>query len=144
LEREHLDFDSSGSMGANLGKVIGAYEIPEPGGLASKMGEARKKTGHIFRAVSWSEKHFWVRDKPLDPATLFHIVRRYGLRTSKTIAPHDLRRTFARLAYEGDAPPAQIQLALGHASQTPTEKYVNAQQGLQIAPSDMLGININT
>jgi integrase len=36
------------------------------------------------------------------------------------VAPHDLRRTFARLAYEGNAPIAQIQLALGHASQITT------------------------
>lgn len=32
------------------------------------------------------------------------------------VAPHDLRRTFAKLARSGQAPLEQIQLALGHQS----------------------------
>jgi site-specific recombinase XerD len=101
------------------------------------------RSGPVFRAVSWSENKFWLRDTPLDPSALFKIVQRYGLRANhRRIAPHDLRRTFARLAYEGNASLAQIQLALGHSNQTTTEKYINAQQDLQMAPSDMLGIEI--
>jgi site-specific recombinase XerD len=99
-------------------------------------------SGYLFRAVSWSEKKFWLKDDPLDAATLFYIVKRHGWQAERgQIAPHDLRRTFARLAYEGNAPIAQIQLALGHANQVTTENYVNAAQDLKMSPSDVLGLD---
>lgn len=99
-------------------------------------------SGYLFRPVSWSEKKFWLKDEPLDAATLFYIVKRHGWQAERgQIAPHDLRRTFARLAYEGAAPLAQIQLALGHANQVTTENYVNAAQDLKMSPSDVLGLN---
>ncbi|MGH9766092.1 MAG: tyrosine-type recombinase/integrase [Blastocatellia bacterium] len=101
--------------------------------------------GYLFRSVSWSEKRFWLKDEPLDAATLFYIVKRHGWQAERgQIAPHDLRRTFARLAYEGNAPLAQIQLALGHANQSTTENYVNAAQDLRMSPSDVLGLNPST
>jgi site-specific recombinase XerD len=99
--------------------------------------------GVIIRPVSWSKEKFWIRDEPMDTSSLFKIVKKYSRDLGRfRIAPHDLRRTFARLAYEGDAPIKQIQLALGHAQQSTTETYVNAQQDLQIAPGDVLGINV--
>jgi len=99
-------------------------------------------TGYLFRAVSWSKDKFWLKDDPLDPTSLFYIVKRHGWQVERgQIAPHDLRRTFARLAYEGDAPISQIQLALGHANQATTEDYVNAAQDLRSSPSDLLGLN---
>jgi len=101
--------------------------------------------GYLFRPVSWSEKRFWLKDEPLDAASLFYIVKRHGWQAERgQIAPHDLRRTFAHLAYEGKAPLAQIQLALGHANQVTTENYVNAAQDLKMSPSDVLGLNLAT
>lgn len=41
---------------------------------------------------------------------------------------------------ELDAAGIEFQLALGHASQTTTEQYVNAEQDMQLAPGDVLGI----
>jgi site-specific recombinase XerD len=104
---------------------------------------AEIKSGIVVRPVSWSKKKFWIRDERMDTSSLFQIVKKYGKNIGRfQIAPHDLRRTFARLAYEGNAPIKQIQLALGHANQSTTETYVNAQQDLQIAPGDVLGIEI--
>ena len=40
------------------------------------------------------------------------------------ITPHDLRRTFAKLAHLGRAPLEQIQISLGHASIQTTERYL--------------------
>jgi integrase len=59
-------------------------------------------------------------------------------------APHDLRRTFAKLAHRGQAPPEQIQLSLGHESILTTERirYLNARQDLANAPCDHLGIEL--
>lgn len=105
---------------------------------------AEIKAGFLFRQVARSEKKNWLKDEPLTPGALFYIVQRYGYEVERgRIAPHDLRRTFARLAFEGDAPIAQIQLVLGHSKQETTERYVNAQQDLQVSPGDLLGIEVS-
>lgn len=65
----------------------------------------------------------------------------YSILKSRTnIAPHDLRRTFARLAYQGHADLTQIQLSLGHSSVRTTQDYVAANQSFSDAPGDCLGI----
>lgn len=56
------------------------------------------------------------------------------------IAPHDLRRTFAKLAHQGRAALEQIQISLGHASIQTTERYLGVEQDLLDAPCDHLGI----
>ena len=43
-------------------------------------------------------------------------VGQYARRCGVDLAAHDVRRTFARLAHEGEAGLDQIQLSLGHAS----------------------------
>ncbi|GAG07081.1 unnamed protein product [marine sediment metagenome] len=58
------------------------------------------------------------------------------------IAPHDLRRTFAKLAHGGGSGLDQIQLSLGHASIKTTEKYLGVEQDLHDAPCDRLGLNL--
>ena len=45
------------------------------------------------------------------------------------LAPHDLRRTFAKLAHKGRAALEQIQLSLGHSSITTTERYLGVRAG---------------
>ncbi len=45
--------------------------------------------------------------------SVFEIVERYSKRLGVPVAPHDLRRTFAKLAHRGHAPLEQIQLSLG-------------------------------
>ncbi len=59
------------------------------------------------------------------------------------IAPHDLRRTFAKLAHKGGSPIDQIQLSLGHDSINTTEKYLGVEQDLTDAPCDHLGLRIS-
>ena len=58
------------------------------------------------------------------------------------LAPHDLRRTYSKLAYAGRAALDQIQLSLGHASIQTTERYLGTQQDLSDAPCDHLGLRI--
>ena len=58
------------------------------------------------------------------------------------LAPHDLRRTFAKLAHTGHASIEQIQLSLGHASIQTTERYLGVRQSIQDAPCDHLGIGV--
>jgi site-specific recombinase XerD len=58
------------------------------------------------------------------------------------LAPHDLRRTFARLAHRGKAKLEQIQLSLGYASVQTTERYLGVKQNRAEAPCDHLGMEL--
>ena len=58
------------------------------------------------------------------------------------IAPHDLRRTFAKLAHQGGSALDQIQLSLGHSSIQTTERYLGVEQDLTDAPCDHLGLRL--
>ena len=58
------------------------------------------------------------------------------------VRPHDLRRTFAKLAHKGGAPIDQIQLSLGHSSIQTTERYLGVDQDLTTAPCDVLGLRL--
>lgn len=71
------------------------------------------------------------------PQNIMEAVVKYGARIGvDNLAPHDLRRTFARLAHKGRAALEQIQLSLGHASIVTTERYLGVRQDLQDAPCD--------
>jgi integrase len=74
---------------------------------------------------------------------IFYIVKTYAERIGiDDFGPHDLRRTFAKLAHKGKAPLEQIQLSLGHASIQTTERYLGVEQDLADAPCDHLGLQL--
>src|SRR5580704_139940 len=56
------------------------------------------------------------------------------------LAPHDLRRSCARLCHDSGGELEQIQFLLGHVSVQTTERYIGCQQRLRIAVNDRLGI----
>jgi site-specific recombinase XerD len=56
------------------------------------------------------------------------------------IAPHDLRRTYAKLSYKGGAKIDQLQISLGHQTPTTTQIYIGKDQDFADAPCDYLGI----
>src|ERR1700722_8807413 len=58
------------------------------------------------------------------------------------LAPHDLRRTCARLCHGCGGELEQIQFLLGHASVQTTERYIGSKQKLQNAVNDRLGISV--
>ena len=95
-------------------------------------------SGSVLRRVS---KAGHVGPGPLTPQAVFETVVGYGDRTGLgKITPHDLRRTFAKLAHQGRAPLEQIQISLGHASIQTTERYLGLRQNLHDAPCDRLGL----
>ena len=59
------------------------------------------------------------------------------------MAPHDLKRTYAKLAHKGGAKLDQIQLSLGQASLTTTERYLGVRQNLDDAPCDYLKLDLS-
>jgi integrase len=78
----------------------------------------------------------------MTPQSIFITVQGYARRLGLAAAPHDLRRTFAKLAHKGQSPLEQIQLSLGHATVLTTERYLGIRQDLTDAPCDRLGIHV--
>jgi integrase/recombinase XerD len=58
------------------------------------------------------------------------------------IAPHDLRRSFAKLCRAAGGELEQIQLLLGHASVQTTERYLGTKQDLVHAPNDAIKLRV--
>ena len=58
------------------------------------------------------------------------------------IAPHDCRRTAAKLCRAAGGELEQIQLLLGHASVQTTERYLGTKQDLVHAPNDGIRLRI--
>ena len=97
-------------------------------------------TGRLLRAVNKADR---IVGEGLSAQTVFEIVERYGSLIGMEIAPHDFRRSFAKLAHKGHAAVEQIQLSLGHASIQTTERYLGIEQDLTDAPCDHLGLRLS-
>ena len=82
---------------------------------------AKVTDGRIFRAVARTDK---VWGKGISQNVVWYVVKtccqRAGL---EHIAPHDLRRTCAKLCHSNGGELEQIQFLLGHASVQTTERY---------------------
>ena len=72
---------------------------------------------------------------------VWHVVKEFAakLRVPK-LAPHDLRRSCARLCHAAGGEMEQIQFLLGHVSVQTTEKYLGCKQRLRGAVNDRIGI----
>jgi len=102
--------------------------------LIDKYTEAVGVTnGVLFRRIRKGDK---VQAEGMTPQAIWNVVQTYS--PVEHLAPHDLRRTFAKLAASGGAPLVQIQKTLGHASIQTTENYIGADQDLKKAPSDYI------
>ena len=81
-----------------------------------------------------------------DCSLLMRAPRRRALSAAATragidqLAPHDLRRTCARLCHLAGGELDQIQFLLGHVSIQTTERYLGCKQKLRTAVNDRLGI----
>jgi integrase/recombinase XerD len=96
--------------------------------------------GRLFRPVNKGGK---LAGDSMTAQSVFVCVKFYAKKLGmEGIAPHDLRRSFARLAHRGHSPIEQISLSLGHNSIKTTEIYLGFQQDLQHAPCDDLGIKV--
>lgn len=98
------------------------------------------QTGRLFTRLDKADR---LQGDSLSPGAVLAIVRHYCPGPAR-LAPHDLRRTFAKLAYQRGRGAAltQIQLSLGHASVQTTQRYLGLDQDLTDAPCDYLGIRL--
>jgi integrase len=61
----------------------------------------------------------------------------------KNVAPHDLRRTCARLCRDAGGELDQIQFLLGHISVRTTERYLGCKQKLRDAVNDRILLDLH-
>jgi integrase len=96
-------------------------------------------SGHVFRPVNKGGR---LAGDRMSAQAFFHLTISYAdtLGLGK-LAPHDLRRTFAKLGRKAGSALEQIQWTLGHASIQTTERYVGIKQDLHDAPGDRLGLH---
>jgi site-specific recombinase XerD len=99
---------------------------------------ARINSGRIFRRVN---RFGQVWGEAITPKAIWHVVKD-AAQTARipNLAPHDLRRTCARLCHQAGGELEQIQFLLGHASVQTTERYLGCKQELRHAVNDNLGL----
>jgi Phage integrase family len=77
----------------------------------------------------------------MTPKVIWEIVKRAAKAANiEKLAPHDLRRTCARLCHLAGGELDQIQFLLGHVSIQTTERYLGCKQKLRFAVNDKLGL----
>jgi integrase len=102
------------------------------------LAAAAIQLGPVFRPVNKGDV---VAERVLTENAVWWIVREYaGNLDLGKLAPHDLRRTCARLCRESGGALEQIQLLLGHGSIQTTMDYLGTKQNLTEAVNDRLGI----
>ena len=115
-----------------IGKGGHIRTVPVPGWVKAALDQwtkaARVSEGRIFRAVAKTGK---VWGQGVSQNVVWYVVKtccqRAGL---DRIAPHDLRRTCAKLCHSNGGEIEQIQFLLGHASVQTTERYLGCKQNL--------------
>jgi integrase len=96
--------------------------------------------GYIFRRVNRGGR---VASERLGEKVVWQMLRQYAEAVGVPgIAPHDLRRTCAKLCRAADGELEQIQLLLGHASVQTTERYLGTKQDLVNAPNDAIKLRV--
>ena len=97
--------------------------------------------GRLFRQIT---KCAAITGEGFTGQAVYDIVLAHARKVDPDVRPHDLRRSFARLAYEKHAPIEQLSMTLGHASIATTERYVAAKQNFRVAPCDLLDLDISS
>ena len=96
------------------------------------------RSGNLFRAIGKTGK---VQGCGFTAKVIWSIVREAAANCGfNGVAPHDLRRTCARLCHQTGGELEQIKFLLGHVSVQTTERYLGCKQRLHNAVNDQIGL----
>lgn len=96
--------------------------------------------GRAFRPVNRGDR---VGAEGLTEKVIWQLLQPYAEAAGVPgIAPHDLRRSCAKLCRAAGGELEQIQLLLGHASVQTTERYLGTKQDLVHAPNDAIKLKL--
>ena len=124
-----------------VGKGNHVRTVPMPIGVKEAVNRwltaASVATGRVFRAVS---RHGTAWGTGISENVVWYVVRSCARRLELDhLAPHDLRRTCAKLCHVNGGELEQIQFLLGHASVLTTERYLGCKQNLEEPVNDRFG-----
>jgi hypothetical protein len=117
-----------------IGKVVTLEQFQYPTGwpMPSESGwlaEAGVTEGAVFRAINKAGR---IAPNGFSPKVIWGVVKQASGRCGlANVAPHDLRRTCARLCHQAGGELEQIQFLLGHVSVQTTERYLGCKQRLR-------------
>jgi site-specific recombinase XerD len=95
---------------------------------------------HVFRPVN---RAGCVAGERMGEKVVWQMLKEYAAEIGVPgLAPHDLRRTCAKLCRAAGGELEQIQLLLGHASVQTTERYLGTRQDLVNAPNDAIRLKV--
>src|ERR1700691_5349231 len=125
-----------------LGKGGHVRKVPIPEWVIVELNEwlkaAQIDRGRIFRKITKVSK-IW--GDSMTEKAVWHVVKNCAKRIGVAkLAPHDLRRTFAKLCQASGGELEQIQFLLGHVSVQTTERYLGSKQRIRSAVNDRIGI----
>jgi integrase len=125
-----------------LGKAGHIRTVPIPAWVKAAIDEWKNAAGindgALFRSINKTGR---VWGTGMTPKVLWEIVRDAVSRAGiEKLAPHDLRRSCARLCHLAGGELDQIQFLLGHLSIQTTERYLGCKQKLRVAVNDRMGI----
>jgi len=96
--------------------------------------------GSVFRSMNRGDQ---AQAAALSEKVVWQLLQGYAATAGVPgIAPHDLRRTCAKLCRAAGGELEQIQLLLGHASVQTTERYLGTKQDLVHAPNDGIKLRV--
>jgi site-specific recombinase XerD len=125
-----------------LGKEGHVRTVPIPEWVIVELNEwlkaAQIDRGRIFRKITKMSK-IW--GDSMTEKAVWHVVKDCAKRIGVAkLAPHDLRRTCAKLCQASGGELEQIQFLLGHVSVQTTERYLGSKQRIRCAVNDRIGI----
>ena len=126
-----------------IGKGRHVRTVPMPAWVKTAVdlwtAAADIKEGRLIRCVN---KTGSVWGDGITEKVVWCVVKEFARKTNlESLAPHDLRRTCARLCHEAGGELEQIQFLLGHESVQTTERYLGCKQRLRDAVNDSIGLD---
>jgi integrase len=126
-----------------IGKGGHIRTVPIPDWVAEAVGvwlrEAGVTEGAVFRAINKGGR---IAADGFSPKVIWGVVKQASAGCGlANVAPHDLRRTCARLCHQAGGELEQIQFLLGHVSVQTTERYLGSKQRLRNAVNDNIGLD---
>src|ERR1700682_3329138 len=96
--------------------------------------------GYVLRPVNRADQ---AKGERMSEKVVWQLLQPYATAAGVPgIAPHDLRRSCAKMCRAAGGELEQIQLLLGHASVQTTERYLGTKQDLVHAPNDGIKLRI--